>query len=129
MVDRCSGTNVDGTPCSAAPRPGSAWCVWHDPATKGQRAEWSKRGGAARSNQRRATKALKGDVRDIAAVKASLFSALAKVEAGDLDPGPANAMANLARAIVSVAGVADFEVQLAEMRREIAELARSRSAS
>lgn len=129
MVGKCSGTNTDGTPCSAPPRPGSAWCVWHDPETKAQRAEWSKRGGAARSNQARARKALKGDVRDIAAVKASLLSALEKVEAGELDPGPANAMANLARAIVSVAGVADFEVQLSEMRQELAELARSRSAS
>lgn len=129
MVGKCSGTNADGTPCSAAPRPGSTLCVWHDPETKSQRAEWSKRGGAARSNQVRARRALKGDIRDIAAVKASLFSALAKVEAGELDPGPANAMANLARAIVSVAGVADFEVQLSEMRQELAEIARSRSAS
>jgi hypothetical protein len=54
--------------------------------------------------------------------------ALAKVEEGELDPGPANAMANLARAIATVAGVADFEGQLADLRRELSELAESRGA-
>jgi hypothetical protein len=64
----------------------------------------------------------------MADVKARLVAALAKVEAGDLEPGAANAMANLARAIVAVAGVADFEAQLATMRQDLAELAESRSA-
>jgi hypothetical protein len=34
----------------------------------------------------------------------------------------------LARAIATVAGVADFELQLAELRREVADLAESRGA-
>ena len=55
-------------------------------------------------------------------MKARLLSAMAKVENGELEPGPANALANLARAVVTVSGVADFEVQLGEMRRELAEL-------
>ena len=129
MPARCPAINKDGTSCNATPRPGSTWCGWHDPALAEERRLNAVKGGKARSNASRARRALKGDVRDIAAVKASLLSALAKVEAGELDPGPANAMANLARAIVSVAGVADFEVQLSEMRQELAELARTRSAS
>jgi hypothetical protein len=61
-------------------------------------------------------------------VKARLMIALAKVEEGELEPGPANAMANLARAIATVAGVADFEGQLAELRHEVAALAEGRGA-
>jgi hypothetical protein len=61
-------------------------------------------------------------------VKARLMVALAKVEEGELEPGPANAMANLARAIATLAGVADFEDQLAELRHEVAALSESRGA-
>jgi hypothetical protein len=64
----------------------------------------------------------------MASVKARLMAALEKVESGDLEPGPANAMANLARAIATVSGVADFELQLADLRRDVAELAERRGA-
>ncbi len=121
MVAKCSGTNTDGTPCSALPRPGSAWCVWHDPETKTQRAEWSKRGGTARSNQARARRALKGSAGDLADVQATILDALRKVQAGDLEAGPANAIANLSRAFVAVSGAADFDRRLAEVEQALAE--------
>jgi hypothetical protein len=61
-------------------------------------------------------------------VKARLMVALAKVESGQIDPGPANAMANLARAIATVSGVADFELQLADLRHQVAALTEQRGA-
>lgn len=125
---RCKATNKDGTPCGArAIRDG--WCPWHDPQREEANREASRMGGKAKSNIARARKQLRGDIRDIADVQARLVAAMDRVEKGDMEAGPANAMANLARAIVTVAGVADFEIQLAEMRREIAELNERRSAS
>lgn len=127
MAEPCTARNKSGQPCSA-----QAWrdglCRWHHPALEPKRAEERRKGGQARSNAARARKALKHDVRDMADVKARLMAALAKVESGDLEPGPANAMANLARAVATVAGVADFELQLAELRRDVAELAERRGA-
>jgi hypothetical protein len=124
---KCSGTNKDGSRCNA-----QAWrdqlCRWHHPDLEEKRAEGRRKGGQNRSSSARARKALAGDVRDLTDVKARLMVALAKVESGDLDAGPANAMANLARAIATVAGVADFELQLAELRRDVADLAESRGA-
>ena len=126
-TEKCIATNKDGRPCSA-----QAWqdglCRWHHPALEAERMAGRRKGGQARSNAARARKALAGDIRDMADVKTRLVMALTKVEAGELEPGPANAMANLARAIVAVAGVADFETQLAEMRQELAELAEARGA-
>jgi hypothetical protein len=47
---------------------------------------------------------------------------------GKLDAKIGNAAANIARSMIDVARVADFETQLAEMRREIADLAERRGA-
>ena len=128
MVSRCTAKNAAGSPCSATPVRADGYCWWHSPALAEERDAARRRGGAARSNRARARKQLAGDVRDMTDVKARLMVALVKVEAGELDPGPANAMANLARAIATVAGVADFELQLAQLRRDLAALADERSA-
>jgi hypothetical protein len=125
---RCQALNQNGAPCSAQ-HYRDGWCWWHHPELKDKLRAVSAKGGRNRSNEARAKKALAGDLRDMAGVKASLLSALAKVERGGLDPAQASAMATLARAIVAVSGVADFEGQLAEMRQEIAELAGRRDAS
>src|SRR5919107_292386 len=120
MPSQCMGHNKDGSPCNAQAWKGGL-CRWHHPDLETQRAEERRRGGHARSNAARARKALAGDVRDMTDVKARLMVALAKVEEGELEPGPANAMANLARAIATIAGVVDFETQLADLRRDVAE--------
>ena len=121
------GHNKDGTPCNA-----QVWrdgkCRWHHPDLAEQRTEERRRGGQNRSNAARARKAITSDLRDMGDVKSRLMTALEKVESGDLEPGQGNAMANLARAIATVAGVAEFEGQLAELRREVAELSERRGA-
>jgi hypothetical protein len=90
-------------------------CRWHHPDLEAQRAEERRKGGAARSNAARARKALAGDIRDMGDVKARLMSALAKVEAGELESGPANAMANLARAIATIVQVGELEDRIQEL--------------
>ena len=127
MPNQCKAQNKSGAPCSAQAYK-DGLCRWHHPDLEAQRSEERRRGGHARSNAARARKALAGELRDMGDVKARLMIALAKVEEGELEPGPANAMANLARAIATVAGVADFEGQLAELRHEVAALSESRGA-
>ena len=113
---RCSGTNRDGSPCSAQARPGRDRCAWHDPALDEQRAEWRQRGGAGRSHAQRARKAL-GEATDLLGVQAKLVDALGKVERGELDAARAQAMAALGRAIVAVAVPADLAQRVAELER------------
>ena len=121
MQARCSGTNRDGAACRAAARPGAAWCLAHDPARVADLAAWRRKGGHGKSNAARARKALAGDARDLVGVMASLLAAMGKVERGELEAGPANALANIARAVVAVAGAADFERRLAELERAAGE--------
>jgi hypothetical protein len=127
-LNRCMGVNKDGSACKARAQRDSEYCLAHDPQRVTDLAEWRRKGGQASSNASRARKALAGDLRDMSGVKARLMVALVKVEAGELEAGPANAMANLARAIATVSGVADFEGQLADLRQQIADLAERRGA-
>jgi hypothetical protein len=115
MLRRCKAKTVTGSPCSATPVRDDGYCYWHSPAVEAERDEAHRRGGSARSNRSRARKVLTGDVRDMTDVKARLMIALAKVEESELDPGPANAMANLARAIATVAQVGELEVRIREL--------------
>lgn len=125
---QCTGERKDGQRCTAPAMSGGLYCTAHDPAKVADMAVWRRQGGHQRSNAARARKRLTGDVRDMADVKARLMRALEKVENGTIEPAVATAMANLARAITTVAGVADFETQLVDMREQLAELS-PRSAS
>lgn len=129
MLRQCTGTTKAGKRCSAVALPDSEFCISHDPTRVVELAAYREKGGQGRSHENRAKKSLKGTYQDMAALKGRLITALEKVEGGALEPGQANAMANLARAIVTVAGVADFEGQLTEMRKEIVSLQERRGAS
>ena len=111
MPSQCIGQNKDGSACNAQVFK-DGWCRWHHPELEAERAEERRRGGHARSNAARARKHLAGDIRDMGDVKARLMRALASVEAGDLPPNVAGAMAGLARAIATVAQVGELEERL-----------------
>jgi hypothetical protein len=128
-LGRCTGRNKDGGACSAQARPGSAWCAWHDPALDGERATWRRKGGEASSNVARAKKKLAGDLRDLAGVKAMLLESMQMTKDGEMEPGVLTALSTAARAVVVVAGVADFEEQLATMRADIARFAERQGAA
>jgi hypothetical protein len=126
MDGKCSARNKDGTPCGAA-----AWkdalCRWHHPDLEQQRAEGRRRGGMAKSNKARAKRQLP-EAMSHDELLGFVSLSIKGVLGGKVEPGVANAVANLARAFVTVAGVAEFEQQLAELRRDVADIAERRRA-
>lgn len=118
---QCTAIGKDGTQCTAAASPGKAVCKWHDPEWQAAQAESRRRGGLNRANRRRARKLL--DSSDgMIDVQARLLMALIQVQDGEMEPAVGTAMATIARAIVMVAGVADFEERLDDLARQIAEV-------
>jgi hypothetical protein len=118
---RCQATNQQGDPCSAA-HYRDGWCRWHHPDLGEARKAWAAKGGRNGSHTARAKKKLAGDLRDLAGVKSLLLEAMDATRTGAMEPAVLSALATAARAVVAVAGVADFETQLAAMRRELADL-------
>jgi hypothetical protein len=108
--------NRRGAACAATPGP-DGLCRWHTPSNAAERTAWCRRGGAARSNAARARKELAGAALTPAELVATLCRAMAKVEAGQLEPGPATAMAGLARAILACTSAADVESRLVALER------------
>lgn len=121
-VERCKGRTKDGKPCAAKPRPGTDLCPWHDPQFANRRAEWSRRGGVNSSTKARARKQLPSESLTIDEIHGYLGRVFTGVIEGKLEPSVATAAANVARAMLDVAKVADFESQLTDLRRSIAEL-------
>jgi len=113
--DRCQATAASGKPCSASPRPGRPFCLWHDPEAGEARRELSRKGGKGRSNRARAAKHLPGEVLTPATLQGLLGKTLRDVIAGRVEPGVANAAANLGRAIVAVREATEVEERLSAL--------------
>jgi hypothetical protein len=124
---RCQATNQSGQPCSAA-HYRDGFCRWHHPDLGEQRKAWAAKGGRNGSQSARAKRKLATALQDLTGVKAMLLESMEQTKNGEMEPGILTALSTAARAVVAVAGVADFEGQLAEMRRELADLS-ERSAS
>jgi hypothetical protein len=118
MATRCLATTKDGNPCAAKPWRGD-YCRWHSPQLAAQRREWSRRGGASRSNKARARKGLAGEALTMPEVSGLLSRALRKVEAGTMEPGVATAMATLARALVATQEAGVVEERLAALEERL----------
>ena len=118
-VEKCQSIARNGKPCSATPRPGRPYCAWHDPEAAEQRREWSRRGGAARSNRERARKQIP-DALTTEELAGWLSVAFRKVLTGGMEPGVATAAATVAKAILTVneAGALErFEERLSQLER------------
>jgi hypothetical protein len=113
---RCSGTNKDGTACSAPPRAGSDWCAWHDPDLAEDRARWQAMGGRAKANPVRARKRL-AVAPDLPTLDAALCEALTDLLDGRLEPGVASAAASLSRAIVTLREVGTIEARIIALEK------------
>ena len=122
MNDQCRGTTRDGAPCAARPRPERGWCAWHDPDLADRRDAWNRSGGRAKSNVVRAQKRLPQDLRD---TLEALYRVMAAVEAGDMEPSRASAIAQVSRAIVAVFETATVEARIAEIEAKVAARAAS----
>ena len=107
-VEKCQSIARNGKPCSATPRPGRPYCAWHDPEAAEQRREWSRRGGAARSNRERARKQIP-DALTTEELAGWLSVAFRKVLTGGMEPGVATAAATVARAVIAVSEAAALQ--------------------
>jgi len=113
MVARCPSVTREGKPCSATPRPGSAYCAWHDPMLSKRRSEWSAKGGANRSNRQRAAKALPTELMSTDEIAAWLTIQYRKLITGQIEPGVATASATVAKAIAEIQRDAQIEERMA----------------
>jgi hypothetical protein len=125
--DRCQATAASGKPCSAAARPGRAYCLWHDPQADAERRELSRKGGQGRSNAARARKALPAEDLTLREVQRVLCRVLKDVTCGRAEPGVATAAATVGRAIAALAQAADFDERLAALERQIAASGRTKA--
>jgi hypothetical protein len=117
MATQCQGTNQNGEPCSAHVYEGETWCRWHDPARADERAAWSRKGGAARSNKARARRQLADAVLTVHDLDALLCRALVQVAAGKLEPNVGSAMAGIAKTVVGIRQTGELERRLEELER------------
>ncbi len=93
----------------------SGWCYWHDPGLEDERTEGRRKGGAARSNRARQRKQLPAESLTLPEVQGLLSVALKGVLSGRIEPGIANASANVARAIAAVAQAGEMEERLRDL--------------
>jgi len=113
MATKCRATNQAGQPCGAEPyRDG--WCRWHHPELGEQRREWSARGGRGKSNAARAAKRMP-DAMTLADLRSVLSATIGAVVAGRIEPGVANAAANLGRAMIAATEASELERRLGEL--------------
>ena len=122
---RCQATTKEGRPCSAQPRPGRQFCLWHDPEADGVRRENARKGGQSRSNLSRLKRALPTELLTFNDVQGVLGAVLRDLLAGTVDPPVANAAANVARAFAAIAQAGEMEERLRglEVRAGVRDLA------
>lgn len=117
-AERCQATAASGKPCSATPRPGRPFCLWHDEEAAEERREVSRRGGVARSNAARAKKQLPSGVLTNDELKGLVGVTIKRVLTGATEPAIGNSIAALSRAYVAVSEAGAVEA----MQRRLDEL-------
>src|SRR5215212_4634152 len=115
QVERCTATTKEGKPCSAQPRPGRPYCLWHDPDAAAERRRNAAKGGQSRSNLARLKRALPTESLAFGDVQRVLGAVLRDLLAGKLDPPVANAAANVARAFAAIAQAGEMDERLREL--------------
>ncbi len=118
MVERCSATNANGSPCGAQAQ-SNGLCRWHDPVRAAEMAEARRKGGQAKSNKVRAKKAMVDGTLSPAELEGFLGITMSAVFNGAKEPAVANAIANLARAAVAVRDAVAVDERLAELERRL----------
>lgn len=112
--DQCAATRKDGAPCLTPARRGSRYCFAHDPALADRRDAARRTGGRNRANAVR----LRGLVPlRLLPVYDRLETALSEVHGGTLDPKRAQAMAAVARAMVSVLTAGELEERVRKLEQ------------
>jgi hypothetical protein len=116
MAVTCSAIAKSGSRCRRPALAGKQHCLMHDPESAELRLEASRKGGHARSNAARAAKAMPAALTSDELL-VTLSRAIHKVEKGELEPGPANAISSLARAMNSIRETTEIERRLSELEQ------------
>ncbi len=114
-AERCQAITKGGSPCGATPVPGDTRCAWHSPSWTEKRREWSKKGGASRSNKARAAKALGPEPMTLRELHVLLGVTVRGTLAGRVEPNVANAVASLSRAMTAVVQAGELEQRLSDL--------------
>lgn len=109
--ERCQARNRYDEPCRAFALPGETLCFSHHPDKSREVKEAQRRGGANRSNARRAAKQLAAAGRQLRPDELAdvVRACILEVYAGTMEPGQASAIAQLARTSLQVQH--DLEVE------------------
>jgi len=110
---RCKATRKDGQPCTA-PAVSDGFCIGHCP----QAIEARRKGGRNSSKAARFDAMLPARLRP---VLDSLETAMTEVYDGSLEPKRAQAMASLARSMVTVMEAGVFEERLLKLEKRLEE--------
>lgn len=113
--ERCRATRQDGQPCTAPRRPGSLYCIGHDPELAERRAAGRRQGGHNRSALARAMKTVPAALTPACAM---LWQAMNDVYAGKLDAKRATALAALARALTTAVQAGELEDRLRRLEQD-----------
>jgi hypothetical protein len=116
MPVTCSAIAKSGSRCERPALAGKQHCLMHDPESAELRREAGRKGGHARSNAARAAKAMPAALTSDELL-VTLSRAMVKVEKGELEPGPANAISSLARAMNSIRETTEIERRLSELEQ------------
>jgi hypothetical protein len=116
MTVLCCAIAKSGSRCRRPALAGKQHCLMHDPESAELRLEASRKGGRARSNAARAAKALPPAMTSDDLL-VTLSEAIRKVDRGELEPGPANAISSLARAMNSIRETTEIERRLSELEQ------------
>lgn len=103
---KCLGLRSDGSPCGSPIIGESGYCFAHDPERIEEATKARRRGGKASSAIERTRRLAPASLRD---VYSTLEAALGEVHDGHLAPQRAQAMASLARAMISVVTAGEVE--------------------
>jgi len=119
MTAKCSAIARSGSRCSSPVLPGLAFCFVHAPEMAEARLEASRKGGHARSNAARAAKAMPAALTSDDLL-VTLSRVIAKAENGEIEPGPANAISSLARAMNAIRETTEIERRLSDLEARAA---------
>jgi len=116
MTDNiCKAKTRGGTRCKAKPLTGSSYCFVHDPALAVRRTEWRRKGGSRSKRRERREQATA--LQTSQEIRRFLGRIIEDVQAGEVAPSEANAIARLCNLQLRAIGQSQFEERLDSMEQ------------
>ena len=118
---RCNATTQQGMACRAAPVPGRAYCLFHDPAKAASQTHARRAGGRERSKPAAVVAATEPDLAlsTVHEVGTMLADAINRVRKGTLDTKIANTLGFLAGVLIKSIETGEMEQRLAALESAV----------